>query len=179
MAALDPHDIESLEVLQVASAAAVYGSRGANGVVLITTKRGQTGKPTINIDMYSGVQEVQRLVEHMDPIPYTEMLIAARDNSYIQAGGNSINDPNVDRLIPGAGDYFDNYLIPERYTDFLANPDRYPYTNWQDHIFRTAPIHNFNISASGGTENTSYYISGGYFRQDGVVIESGFERYSM
>src|SRR5690606_1802195 len=84
-----------------------------------------------------------------------------------------------DRLIPGAGDYFDNYLIPERYTDFLANPDRYPYTNWQDHIFRTAPIHNFNISASGGTENTSYYISGGYFRQDGVVIASGFERYSM
>jgi TonB-dependent starch-binding outer membrane protein SusC len=179
LAAIDPNDIESIEVLKDASAAAIYGSRGANGVVLVTTRQGKTGKPTISIDMYSGVQEVQRRVELMDPIPFTEMLIAARNNSYIQAGGNSINDPNVDRLIPGAGDYFDNYLIPELYTNFLANPDQYPYTNWQDHIFRTAPIHNFNISASGGTENTKYYISGGYFRQDGVVIESGFERYSM
>ncbi|MFC4873217.1 SusC/RagA family TonB-linked outer membrane protein [Negadavirga shengliensis] len=179
LAALDPNDIESLEVLKDASAAAIYGSRGANGVVLITTKRGKTGKPTINVDMYSGVQEVQRRIEMMDPVPFTEMLIAARNNSYLQAGGNSIHDSNVDRLIPGAGDYFDNYLIPELYSDFLANPDQYTYTNWQDHIFRTAPIHNFNISASGGTENTSYYISGGYFRQDGVVIESGFERYSL
>ncbi len=179
LAALDPNDIESIEVLKDASASAIYGSRGANGVVIITTKTGKTGKPTIELDYYTGLQEVQRRVEHMDPIPFTEMLVAARNNSYLQAGGNSADDPNEDRLIDGAGDYFDNYLIPELYSDFLANPDQYNLTDWQDHIFRTAPVNNMNLSISGGSENTRYFVSGSYFNQQGVVIESGFDRFSL
>ncbi|UZR98818.1 SusC/RagA family TonB-linked outer membrane protein [Chondrinema litorale] len=144
LAAINPSDISSIEVLKDASATAIYGARAANGVVLVTTKRGTSGKSQITFNGYYGVQELPNKIE------------MANSEQYI----NFVNDI-----------YALNETEPNE--ALLQNNAN---TNWQDEVYRTAPMQSYSLSVSGGSDNTTYYLSGSYFNQEGIVINSGFER---
>ncbi|AWW29773.1 TonB-dependent receptor [Echinicola strongylocentroti] len=151
---INPADIESIEVLKDASTAAIYGSRAANGVVLVTTKKGTKGKPKVSLDAYYGVQNAWRTLDLLNVDQYLDF---GRDLV------NNANDPDV--------------TIPPRFDDLgeFANV----HTDWQDEMFQSAPIQDYNVSVSGGGENSLYNISMGYFAQDGIMQGVDFERVSF
>ncbi|HEX2209857.1 MAG TPA: TonB-dependent receptor [Longimicrobium sp.] len=154
LAALNPNDIESIQVLKDASATAIYGARGANGVVIVTTRRGRaTGRPELSVDMFTGTQSVANRYDLLN----ARELAQAINEASVDAGGTAVFD--------------------QAFMDTLGVG-----TDWQDEIFRTAPLRGFQATVSGGSsgENlTRYAVSGGYFDQTGVVLGSGFERYSL
>ncbi|MCX2574591.1 SusC/RagA family TonB-linked outer membrane protein [Pedobacter sandarakinus] len=175
---INPSDIETLDILKDPASAAIYGSRAANGVVLVTTKKSQADKVKLSVDVFSGIQSRSdnfKLIENAydAALYYTE----ARNNGYVSLnpGVNLITDDRATRVSRGAGlrQLNLNYIQP--YLDRLPNLTN---TNWLDEIFQTAPINSFNISASGGTAKTNYYLSTNYFDQDGIVINTGLKRYS-
>jgi TonB-linked SusC/RagA family outer membrane protein len=150
LASINPNDIESIDVLKDASATAIYGSRGANGVVIITTKKGKNGEAKINYDGYYGNQEQGKYLKMMNLPQYAKF-----ENTL--AGYYGLN-PRVE----------------------FADPSKLgPGTNWQDAIFRRAAQNSHTLSLSGANAKTNYYISGGYFQQEGTVIGSDFNRYSF
>lgn len=153
LAALNPGDIESVEILKDASATSIYGSRGANGVVLITTKKGKQGKLAVDFDSYYGWQSVTKTVDLLNGKEFAEL----------------------------SNEYFASIAAPGT-TPSLAynNPDSIGNgTDWQKQIFRTAPVQNYQISINGGNDKTLYSISGSYFKQDGIVIGSSYWRGSL
>jgi TonB-linked SusC/RagA family outer membrane protein len=164
---INPSDIQSIDVLKDASATAIYGSRGGNGVVIVTTKKGVAGKPKIELNIFTARQQVANKVDMMNSEQYTQWFIDGRNNAWVQAGGNA-DDPNEIRTSS-------DFKIPVEY----RNPGSLPNTNWQDEIFRTAPMQNYQLSVSGGTDHTRYLISGGYIKQDGIIINTDYERYNV
>ncbi|MEP7107716.1 MAG: SusC/RagA family TonB-linked outer membrane protein [Ferruginibacter sp.] len=148
LSAINPSDIESIEILKDASATAIYGSRGANGVVLITTKRGRSGTGTVTLDMFYGQQEVAHKLKVLNAAQFANLVNDAKLNA--NATPVYVNPKNL-----GEG------------------------TDWQDALFRRAPMASYQLSFSGGDEKTKYAISGGYFDQDGIIINSNFKRYSF
>lgn len=167
LAAINPADIESIEILKDASATAIYGSRGANGVVIITTKRGKTGVSEINLNVSYGVQEVANKIEMMNSQQYAQYLAEGRDNARVFAGG-SANDPNEIRS--GAHKVRPEFRNPE---SISVN------TDWQDVIFRTAPVQNYQLSANSSTDNMRMYFSGNYFNQEGIILTSDYQRFNI
>lgn len=166
---INPNDIESIDVLKDASATAIYGSRGSNGVIIITTKRGKAGKTRIEIDAYTGFQQVAKKLDLLDTKDFAQFIIDGRNNGYLDnVATGKITDANSVRP--------NSYQIP---SILQGDVSQLPNTDWQDLIFRSAPIRNLQVSASGGTENLRYAISGGYFSQKGIIISSGLERYSF
>jgi TonB-linked SusC/RagA family outer membrane protein len=166
LSTINPSDIESIEILKDASAAAIYGSRGSNGVVLVTTKRGKSGKSTVTLDAYFGVQEVANKIDMLDAREYAIFNTEARNNAWMDRGGNA-SDPNSARPA--------NLQIPEMF----QNPQSLGKgTDWQDEVLVTAPIQNYQLSVSGGNDKTQLFLSGAYFRQEGIVMNTGFDRYS-
>jgi len=157
LADLNPADIESIEVLKDAAAAAIYGSRASNGVVLVTTKRGKAQKTQISLNTYRGNQEVWRRI---DPATGPEYV------AYVQEAVRNRFTPTT---LPGA--------VGLRNLD--GDPASYPSTNWFDEIFRTAPISQTDLNFSGGNERTKFFVSGSYFDQEGTVLGSSFDRYSF
>jgi TonB-linked SusC/RagA family outer membrane protein len=148
LAAINPSDIESIEILKDASATAIYGSRGANGVVLITTKRGKAGAGTVSLDAYYGQQEVANQLKVLTAAQFATLVNDAKLNA--NATPVYVNPKNL-----GKG------------------------TNWQNELFRKAPMASYQLSFSGSDEKTKYSVSGGYFDQDGIIINSNFKRYSF
>jgi TonB-linked SusC/RagA family outer membrane protein len=145
---LNPNDVESMEVLKDASATAIYGSRGANGVVIVSTKQGSFNtKGRISVDTYTGIQQVADRIDLVNGRQFAELA-----NELEQNIGN--------RPLYNVGDYGVG-------------------TDWQDQIFRNAPVSSVNLGASGGNANTSYSLSVNYFNQKGVVKESEFERLTV
>ncbi|TVP48178.1 MAG: TonB-dependent receptor [Mongoliibacter sp.] len=144
-------DIESIEVLKDASAAAIYGSRAANGVILVTTKKGQQGKPQVSVDSYVGTQSAWRQLDLLNT------------NQYLDFGRD---------LLGNAGD-----PPPQRFDNLgdLANVN----TDWQGEMFRPATIQDHNVSISGGSETVLYNVSAGYFGQEGTMRGTDFERFSF
>lgn len=170
MTNLNPEDIATIDVLKDASSAAIYGSRGANGVIIITTKKGQEGKPKITARAYYGVQKVAKKVDLMDAYEFANFVATARNNYHLSLDpANQITDDNSKRVkkarIP---DYLVPYLEGER---GLTN------TDWQDEIFRTAPMQQYTLGVSGATERVSYYVSLDYLDQDGIIESSSFKRF--
>ncbi|TVZ27176.1 TonB-linked SusC/RagA family outer membrane protein [Gillisia sp. Hel_I_86] len=172
LATINPNDIISMEILKDASSTAIYGSRGGNGVVLITTKNGTPSKEGVfSFNTYYSSQEVANKIELMN----AEELIAytrdARNNPYVQdVPGASVDDP----IGPGERGN-GNYELPESFLNWDGTD-----TDWQDLIFRTGSIQSYNLSYASPIENnTSYYVSGGYFTQEGIIPDSQFERYSL
>ncbi len=166
---LNPNDIESIDVLKDASATAIYGSRGSNGVIMVTTKRGKAGKTRIEVDAYTGFQQVAKKLELMNSQEFAQYVIDGRNNGYLDnVPTGKITDPNSVRP--------NSYQIP---SILQGDVSKLPTYDWQDAIFRVAPIRNYQVSASGGNENVRYSISGGYFDQQGIVISSGLQRYSF
>ena len=150
LANLNPNDIESIDVLKDASATAIYGSRGANGVIIITTKKGKNGEAKISYDGYYGSQTQGKFLKMMNLPQY-----ASYENSL--------------------ADYFGlNHRV-----EFVDPSKLGPGTNWQDAIFRNAHQTSHTLAFSGANNKTDYYVSGGYYKQDGTVLGSNFNRYSF
>ncbi len=164
---LNPNDILSIEVLKDAAASAIYGSRASNGVVLVTTKSGKVGKPVFQLDSYYGSQHLFSKVDMLSRDEFIEFAIEERNNSWELQGGNR-NDPNNVRPA--------QYQIDPLW---LSDPKSLPDHDWQEIITRVAPVQNYQLSASGGTESVRYYISGNYFDQKGVMIGSDYKRLSF
>lgn len=163
---LNPNDIASIEVLKDASATAIYGARGANGVLLITTKRGVRGPTRVSYEGYVGVSTLQRSMEALDANEFMEVYDLAYKNAQ-----------KYDSLGFSQGRYVPNNRanFPELF-DESGNP-RYN-TNWEDEVYKPALMHNHYVNMQGGNENTLYNLSLGYFDQDGLMINSWFKRYS-
>lgn len=155
LAALNPNDIESIDILKDASAQAIYGARGANGVVLIKTKSGKIGEPKITYDVYYGIQVRPKKLKLLDLSQY-----AAYQNSLvpeIRAAGSGLDTLGE----------FKNPSVLGRGTD------------WQDAVFQQGYIQNHNLAFSGGQNKTSYYTSFNYFKNEGIVIGSNYERFNV
>lgn len=169
LGSLNPNDIESIQVLKDASAASIYGSRGSNGVIIITTKKGKRdGSPLVSYDAYYGSQSVANKIDLMNAAELTSYVTDARNNAYLQnVEGASASDPNTVRT---SG----NYRIP----DDFQNPDGTD-TDWQDLLFGNSPMQNHNLAVSGGAENVGYYVSANFFTQDGIIEGTSFDRYSV
>jgi TonB-linked SusC/RagA family outer membrane protein len=147
---LSPADIASMDILKDASAAAIYGSRAANGVVLITTKSGIKGETKIDFNAYYGIQKITNKLDLLNASEWARVSNAAYDAAGLARLAIAQNPESL-----GAG------------------------TNWQNEIYRTAPMQNYNLAASGGGEAYTYSISGGYLSQDGIVKNTGYERYNL
>lgn len=146
---LNPADIESIDILKDASATAIYGARGANGVVIITTKRGSLReKSSISINSYFGTQEVAKRFHVLNAKQYATVA-----NEWLKNNGEQ----------------------PFFNVDNVTNPG----TDWQDAIFRSAPIQNHTLTFSGSGGKTNYSLSANYFKQDGIIINSGVQRGSF
>jgi TonB-linked SusC/RagA family outer membrane protein len=149
---INPNDVASITILKDASATAIYGSRGANGVVIIETKSGKTGKVKMSFSNSFGIQNVVKTMDVMDPYNYVKYML---------------------ELNPNAKDIF---LTPEGLT--LDDYKKKPSINWQDQLFRTAPMQNHYVSMSGGTQQTKYWVSGSIADQKGVIDHSRYTRYN-
>ena len=151
MSMINAQDIASIEVMKDASSAAIYGSRGANGVVMITTKSGKPGKTVVDASYELGIQKVTRYVDMMDSQQFIQYYVDAHNNS---------------------GDT----TIPE---EFLTSPESFETTDWQKVLFRTALSHNAQLSVSGGNDKTQFRMSGSYLSQNGVVDRSYYKRLNI
>ncbi|NME70009.1 SusC/RagA family TonB-linked outer membrane protein [Flammeovirga aprica] len=149
---LNPNDIESIEVLKDAASAAIYGSRGANGVVLVSTKKGKAGRTIVSYDGYIGIQEAWRKTPLLDANQY----MMFHNEGSLNAGGGLKYSPE----------------------DMANNTTN---TNWQDQIFQQAPIQSHTVQMSGGSETSTFLASVGYFGQQGIVApeKSNFDRYTI
>jgi TonB-linked SusC/RagA family outer membrane protein len=189
---LNPSDIESMQVLKDASSTAIYGSRGANGVVIINTKKGKIGAPVINFNMYTGVQQREKTIDMMNRDQYVSWLVDGRNQAWLDAPIVStdpnrtphlISDPNSRRqLYPSANT---QYMIPNgtggSLYNFLdpASVAKLPDNNWQNLLFKNAKMNQYELSISGGTEKSQYTFSTSYMNQDGISINTGYNRLNL
>lgn len=148
MANINPSDVESIEVLKDASATAIYGARGANGVILVTTKRGSQGKVRVSANAYFGIQQIANTMKMLN----AEQLAIL--------GNEAADNANQDRKLIFA----DLNNLRKRSTD------------WQKEIFRLAPIQNYELTFSGGGESSKYFLSANYFSQDGIILGSDYQK---
>ena len=171
-------NVESIDVLKDASSTAIYGSRGSNGVVIITTKRGKTGATKFTFDAYYGLQKIARRPTYMNAAEQARAAYWGAYNTTVDAGQPTDIYPTewympVPRL---AMDYIEGKTTP-------TNPEIWgntmPDTDWIDLVTRVAPVQNYQLSTSGGSENFKFFISGEYMDQDGILLNSNFKRYSL
>ncbi len=176
---INPNDIESIEVLKDAAAAAIYGSRASNGVVLITTKRGQTGKPKLNFNTYAGYNQAAKKLELFNGDQWIDQATEYINGRYVEQFGSAGATANDDRATRQArpGGNSTTYLLDPRWA--LPGHPGLAYIDWQDAIERKGQMQNFEMSASGGTDAVKYFISGNYANQDGFVIGVGYKAYSL
>jgi TonB-linked SusC/RagA family outer membrane protein len=190
---INPNDIESMTVLKDASSSAIYGSRAANGVIVVTTARGQRGRPlAVNFSARTAVQQPIRWLELLDAQELGEKKWQEKINDgytvghpswgdpqygdgatpvipyYTFPGGASQGDPTADE---GLYNYGDPY-----YGITIANSEG---TDWQDEIFETGSVQEYNLGISGGGTNSNFAVSGGFMQNDGIMMHTGFERYSL
>jgi TonB-linked SusC/RagA family outer membrane protein len=172
MSFINPNDIETIDILKDASATAIYGSRGANGVVLITTKKGKSGKDKIEGNFSAGMAQVSRTLDVLNPAEYAsyQNLAYLNSNKYtgtnynVPYSGTNLPDPNN----PGQT-YYDKG--PQ---DYVGNNN-----DWQDRIFRSGLYQNYSVNISGGTDLGTHSITFNYLDQEGTVINSKYNRFGL
>lgn len=157
---LNPSDIESVNVMKDASSAAIYGSRAANGVVLITTKKGKTGKSQLSVNLSYGIQTPSHLMDLLNATEFVSVIQEMRDNY------NKIYKPAAGKEATTKYDGLDPKSFGKG-------------TNWNDYMYDSAPTLNVNASASGGTDQIRYYISGEYMNQEGIAINTSYKKASL
>lgn len=174
---LNPSDIESISILKDASATAIYGARGANGVVIITTKQGRGTKPSLTFDYYTGWQEVTKKYDMLNTQEFMDYA-----NEYVVAGAftrpDTISAFKLDSVRPFPITQCAPNIKCMLYGQVLASGIN---TDWQDQIFRTAPVNNYQLTvrgAAGQNSITRYALSAGMYDQDGIVVGSGIKRFS-
>lgn len=187
---INPNDIEKIEVLKDASATAIYGSRGANGVVIITTKKGQTGKPKVEAGAKWTMQRIGKQVQMLSPYTYARYQNEAASNTRIYEGGTNRDPYRGEWEYPYTGGSFlytsgkynpspDDFLKPGKRTDEYGNEDMVEGADWQDEIYQTGWQQEYNASVSGGDSEGWYAFSGSYTRQDGIIKNTGYQRYGL
>lgn len=178
---LSSDEIDRIDVLKDASSAAIYGSKGSNGVLMVTTKRGKAGKTSISADVYGGFQDVSKKIDLLNSQQFAEFSREASNTAYLDnVPGASASDPNNVR--PSSylryryprGDLYDwfNFDDPQKVAAL-------PYHDYQDMIFRRAMINNYQLTGSGGSDKVQFLVSGGYLNHDGIINTSSFDRYSV
>lgn len=150
LSALNQNDVETIDILKDASATAIYGSRGANGVILITTKKGKSGDGTISFGANYGIQHVTSVPEMLNASQF-----ASLHNEMMKNNGQAQRPDFADPTELGKG------------------------TDWMDALFRTAAMQNYTASYSGGTDKSNYYVSAGVLNQDGIIINTSYKRYTV
>ena len=155
LAFLNPNDIESIDVLKDASATAIYGSRGANGVVLITTRKGKIGKDKVELNVTMGLAEVSKKMRMLNPMEYANFQNLAFQNA------NKYDGTNYSLLFPNPSAYENDK------------------NNWQDRIFRQALTQNYTLNVSGASDAGSHNFTFGYVDQEGVILTSGYKKINL
>jgi TonB-linked SusC/RagA family outer membrane protein len=153
---INPSDIESIEILKDGSSAAIYGARAADGVILVTTKRGKKANGiSVSLESYYGTQSTIKTLGFLNTHDYAMILNEASENN-----------PSTS--------------VTPRVQDILAHPEKYDNgTDWEDELLQNGAIQDHNLSITGGSENINFYLSGGYLRQDGIILTSNYEKYSF
>ena len=176
---INPNDIESIDVLKDAAAAAIYGSRASNGVVLITTKRGRTGRPVIDVNVYAGFNQAAKKLQMMNGQQWidnaTEVINATYVSMYGPQGATAADD-RATRLAR-IGSFNANYILDPRWSQ-----PGYPglrFIDWQDVITRKGGLQNYQVSASGGTDAVKYFMSGNFAQTQGFVKYVDYKAYSL
>ena len=155
---VNPNDIESVSVLKDAAAASIYGTRAANGVILVTTKRGKSGKPTLTYNGYVGFQQAIHLPEHLSSAEYAELYNEGLKN---EGASPAYSAEDIEKYRNG------------------SDPYNYPNTDWMDALLQGSGFtHNHNLSINGGTEATRYAVSLGYYNQEGLTKNTDYDRYN-
>jgi TonB-dependent starch-binding outer membrane protein SusC len=178
---INPTDIASIDVLKDAASTAIYGSRGTNGVVLITTKKGRSGKTKFNFNSYYGVQQLANKMDLLNGPEWIDMYQQVQDSAYVkrglQSGFNwsatdpiSVRQANLNTLKSST-------YIPD--SRWALGTDSLSYIDWQDAFYRNAPMANYQLSASGGSDKLTYRISGNYLDQDGIATSSNYQLFSV
>ena len=188
---IDPTTIESIDVLKDASTAAIYGARGSNGVVLITTKKGTRGKPRITASVNFGRQTPEQLVSMMSPEEWIQFKKDLIDSSWVARGRSNGKPYSAADPMDYRASELTSPSAPVANTHALANAtymydpywnngtDSLDYVDWQKEFYRPAYLSRYNLSASGGNESTLYMLSGEYLNQDGMIPASNYKRYSF
>lgn len=178
---LNQNDIESMQVLKDASAASIYGARANNGVVIITTKTGKIGKPQINLESYVGIQTPQynRFPKMLTPQQLVDMMNVVNNENetlpeYLLAGSKNGHD-----VTPADADMSKYNYSRNGDTFYQITKANKAGTDWFREVSQTAPTQNYQLSATGGSENASYAMSGGYLGQKGTVIHSSFDKFNI
>jgi len=191
---VSPSDIESIQILKDASSTAIYGSRGSNGVVIITTKKGMAGKPRVSLTAQIGTQQRERSVKMMNRNQYVDWFKDGRNQAWLDQpvvaadpdkSPHTINDPNDRRaLYPSAST---NFMIPDGDSKYGYQYNFYDPSSvanlsdndWQDLLFRNAMIQQYDLSITGGSETTRYAFSGSFLNQEGIVRSTDYTRYNF
>ncbi|HZH94823.1 MAG TPA: SusC/RagA family TonB-linked outer membrane protein, partial [Flavisolibacter sp.] len=179
LADINFNDVESFEVLKDAAATAIYGSRGANGVIIITTKKGRSGKPKFTVGFQYGSNEPTNKREFLNASEYLELLREAATNTakyHYNRAGNYRNYATEQAAITDMITYIEGRFT--RYSGYSDWKKLETNTNWEDLAFQEANVGAVDVSASGGNEQTRYYISGSYNSQDGILFGNNFDRIS-
>ena len=200
LAGINPSDIESMEVLKDAASAAIYGSRGSNGVVMVTTKQGRKGKASVSLNATYGVQTLEKKLDTMTPEEWMSFNVKAIDARYLAEAKRlghvnaQISDSNEQRMLNINSDISTpnyKYILDPRWFNYLDAKTRTGHPNhlnsseslalldWQDEFYQPAAISEINLNVSGGSENTSYMFSGGVFNQEGLAHGTKYRRYSL
>ncbi|MCM4160949.1 TonB-dependent receptor [Antarcticibacterium flavum] len=174
---LNSQDIESIQVLKDASAASIYGSRAANGVIIVTTKKGQLGKVRLDANVYTSLSSYTSRTEMLDTEGYGRALWQANINNGTDPNDNSVQYRFDWGINPETGEPILNQVLVPEYLD-AERTMRASNTDWFDEISRIGVIQNYDVALSNGTENGNYYLSLGYFNNEGVIKTSKFDRFS-
>ena len=178
---INPTDIASIDVLKDAASTAIYGSRGTNGVVLITTKKGRSGKTKFNFNSYYGVQQLANKMDLLSGPEWIDMYEQAQDSAYVKRGLQSGFTWNANDPIPvrqaNLNTLKSSTYIPD--SRWALGTDSLSYIDWQDAFYRNAPMANYQLSASGGNDKLTYRISGNYLDQDGIATGTNYKLFSV
>lgn len=174
--AIDPNSIAKIDILKDAASAAIYGSRGANGVIIIETKQGKKGRMNVSFDTYYGMQMRSDNVKLVNAYDMATFLKEARDNNYLSKGSNrTIFDDNATRISKGASL---RELIPDYLKPYLANQPGLTDTDWLNTVMKPAPISQTSLNITGGSDKSKYAFTTSYFNQKGLVIGTDYEKFS-
>jgi TonB-linked SusC/RagA family outer membrane protein len=194
---INPANIESMQVLKDASSASIYGARAGNGVIIITTKKGKAGAPKFTLDARYGWQKAANSLDLLNTQQLGELMYQQDLNDYANANGGDISGFDWSGLNgqyggdPTASDFIPDYVLPSGAFEGEVDESAYAYpantivrankagTDWYDEIYDVAPIQEYNLGASGGTDKGRYYFGLGYFDQQGIVKYTNFSRFSI
>jgi TonB-linked SusC/RagA family outer membrane protein len=175
---INPNDIESIQVLKDAASAAIYGSRASNGVVIIKTKSGQSGKARITLNAYTGINQTIKKLDVMNGDEWVDRAIETINYNWVRSGPGRTADQTTDqrKTILNRTTIDPNLMLDDRWLE-PGHPELL-YVDWQDLMFRTGVVQNYEVSATGGTDAANYFISGGYLDQEGIAIGVGYKRFT-